>query len=320
MGIENIKRWHWCIIGIVVGCIIASISLWAGPKEDPHAITVMFSDFESQVLRGQMPRRGYGVIDIRDFKVHPAIEFINPETRATEITDAITYKFKVLEKPVKDKPGHFEATPLTGRLLIVQPGAIAKDGKPGSRKYVSVVGSIEGLTTRQYVEKVQEYVSKLDKAKYPSATQIKLKTAWIEEPKWAYTAYGVGGFVVIGLIWPTVLNLLIGAGLGRAPKEPEYDLSRYKGDSKSAEKPKAVVTDEDMDKLKALEEELEESLREGAVARQPVAAVATAEPQIKKLEGGPLESAKEESKPAVNKAFGADQGDYYPTEVHGKPK
>lgn len=317
MGIENIKRWHWCIIGIIVGCIVASVSIWAGPKEKANTVSIMFQDFESQVLYGRTFRGRRLVTDIRNFRVHPAVE-----TQTDDMTDAVTYDFTIRD-PIPDKPGYESISRASGRVLMAQPGTIALDGKRGGGKYVSVLGNIEGLTTRQYVEKLAEFVrNNKDKKGYERATQIQLKTAWIEIPKWAYTAYGVGGFVVIGLIWPTILNLLIGAGLGRAPREPEYDLSRFKGDSKSAEKAKPVVTDEDMDKLKTLEEELEASLREGAFERQPVTATAgKAEPEIKKLTGAPLEGPKEEAaKPEAHKDFGADQGDYYPTEVHGKHK
>jgi hypothetical protein len=38
------------------------------------------------------------------------------------------------------------------------------------------------------------------------------------------------------------------------------------------------------------------------------------------LDAGPLEQAKEPAKPKVAKGYGEDQGDFYPTEVHGKHK
>jgi hypothetical protein len=66
---------------------------------------------------------------------------------------------------------------------------------------------------------------------------------------------------------------------------------------------------------------LEAKLKAGASARPatPTTAAAPAKPAVAKLSAGKLEAPKEEIKPkAAPKGFGAGQGDYYPTEVHGK--
>jgi hypothetical protein len=60
--------------------------------------------------------------------------------------------------------------------------------------------------------------------------------AWWREPNWQYLICGGAGFVIIGVLWPILLNLLTGAGFGRprllskdpsSEKKEEYDLSRF---------------------------------------------------------------------------------------------
>jgi hypothetical protein len=75
-----------------------------------------------------------------------------------------------------------------------------------------------------------------------------------------------------------------------------------------------------MDRLKALEEQLEASLRKGAHERVATVDVAPPEPQVKKLLGGSAASDAVAPLQKGDKGYGADQGDFYPTEIHGKKK
>jgi hypothetical protein len=77
-----------------------------------------------------------------------------------------------------------------------------------------------------------------------------------------------------------------------------------------------------MERLAQMEAELEAKLREGAKPRVATTVAAEAEAPVKVLNAGPLEiAAAPVAEPAgPRKGFGADQGDYYPTEVHGKKK
>jgi hypothetical protein len=189
---------------------------------------------------------------------------------------------------------------------------------------MSVAGWVVGVDLRDYLDRVNTALSKIDKAKHPYAAPVPYKFAWIETPKGAYPVYSLGGLVVIGLIWPTIVQLLVGAGFGRGPSEDdEYNLARYKGSSTSAGKAKVAVSVAEADQLAQLEAELEAKLKSGALAEPgdaPVRTAPTAVP-IPVLSAGPLEAPKEEAqKQAQRKGYGADQGDYYPTEVHGKKK
>jgi len=308
MQIETIKRWHWCVIGAIVGCAVAAVSIWAGPEEKPSTETVHHPEFESHLLYGGF--QGYKVLNIRNIRLHPYLEAKNPSLDNKLVqTDYITYEYD-LYKPLRN--GNYEERlNRVGQLIPFQKAA---------NKGGSVLGKdVTQLTARQYLEKLGEYMKKLEATKYPKMTALKWNKRFIEEPKTAFAVYGGGGVVLIGIIWPTILNLLMGAGLGREVKEKLMDISKYKGKSEPA-KAKAEVTEDDMDRLAALEAQLEASLREGAHERVPTATVATVEAPVKKLIGGSAATEHALPAPGKDKDFGADQGDYYPTEVHGKKK
>lgn len=308
MQIESVKRWHWCVIGTIVGCAVAAVSIWGGPEEKPSTETVHHPEFEGHLLYGGF--QGAKVLNIRNISVHPYLQARNPYADNKLVqTDYITYEYDMY-KPLRNG-GYEERLGKVGQLIPFQKAA---------NKGASVLGKdVTQLSARQYLEKLEEYMKKLDPKKYDKMTALKWNKRFIEEPKIAFAVYGGGGFVLIGLIWPTLLNLLMGAGLGREIKEKTMDISKYKGKSQPA-KAKPTVTQDDMDRLEALEAQLEASLREGAHERVPTAAIATVEAPIKQLIGGSAATEHALPAPGKEKDFGADQGDFYPTEVHVKKK
>jgi hypothetical protein len=172
---------------------------------------------------------------------------------------------------------------------------------------------------RQYLDKLKAYTDKLDKGKNPLAMTFTYRYAWWETPRGAYALYGGGGLIVIGLVWPAILHGLVVMGFGRPPEEG-FDLAKYKPRKVAAAVPATVLSDDESERIKRLEEELERKLRDGAGPRVAPAAVAVAAP-VKVLNAGAAETPKEDvNKPKKPKGYGADQGDYYPTEVHGKKK
>jgi len=83
--------------------------------------------------------------------------------------------------------------------------------------------------------------------------KISFSNAWWEKP-WVMTSiYALVGAVLVGGVWPYLLRLLVGAGLGRP--EPEYDLSRFKGEPE-AEKKSSELSDEERKHLEELEAEM----------------------------------------------------------------
>jgi hypothetical protein len=112
---------------------------------------------------------------------------------------------------------------------------------------------------------------------------------WWESSKYGIESWMIGTFLVVGVIWPTLLGVMIKGGLGKMTPE-EYDLSRFKGGNDPATIPKptmAPITQSEMDKLRDLEAAMAENLKAGAVAAPEQAAEKPPEaaPVVKKLAG-----------------------------------
>jgi hypothetical protein len=311
MRIEDLKRWHWCIVGCLVGAVVASISLATLPREVPGTQTVGPLVFE-RTLRDKVDpsgggRRGGLVVDIQNVRIHPPSTIPVPGERAVE-TEYISYEV-LIRDPEHPKQGKWQP-----RQMILELRT------PHDK---SLVGNLDGMRMRDYLDKVNAAIAKLDKAKFPKAATVAYKFNWIETPRGAYPAFTLGGLVVVGLVWPTVVQLLVGAGFGRerTAEEKGFDLARYKAKNTATAKAKPGVTQDQMDQLDQLEAELEAKLRAeeiGAPADAPQPAPAAA-PVIPVLSTGPMEAPKETAEQArQRKGYGADQGDFYPTEVHGK--
>lgn len=322
MGIENLKRWHWCVIGVVAGFAFAAIKVWAGPDESDKPSTVAPEVFERHLLYHYDELTGRRVVQVNNVRVHAA----RPETGNAEY---LSYDAYLLPKP--NQPPR-----RSGRNATTAPAAAPTPPGPPKAElyryfmvmkeqipiYKTVLGAnVAKMPVREYLVKLNDKI-KAEPNRYPNVPQVEWKYNWMETERAAYTVYPSAGFVIVGLIWPTLINALAGAGWGRPPKEKdEFDLSKFKGSTQHA-KAKAAVKAGDLEQLAKLEAELEASLKAGAKPREakPAAPVAPEAP-VKVLNAGKLETAKEAPKAeAPKKGFGADQGDYYPTEVHGKKK
>src|SRR5258706_8036604 len=288
MRIEDFKRWHWCIVGLIVGAAFAFIRLASLPKEEPGLQRVAPNVFEAQVLHQERVSGREGVRDpvtrrviyaIENIRIHPPIEMPLPGER-TSYGEYLSYDV-LLRK--RDNP---KAADRVSHQMIL---ALAN---PNDK---SLAGNLKGLTPREYLDKLNAAIPKLDAKRYPNATPIVYKMAWIETPKAAYSIYTTGGFVIIGIIWPTLLHFLVIAGYGRprTDAEKEFDLARYKAKGTAAAKAKPGVTQDQMDQLDQLEAELEAKLREGATdapAEAPQKAPAPAAVPV--LSAGPMEAPK----------------------------
>lgn len=112
----------------------------------------------------------------------------------------------------------------------------------------------------------------------------------------------VGCFVVIGGIWPTVINLLAYGTLTR-PKDVKpvslWNIRRPKATKQALVSPSAPEAEEEPSPPPPAPAEAEE-------AAQPAA--------VRELENAPLELVPDG--PKDQRAYGADKGDFYPTERH----
>ena len=130
-------------------------------------------------------------------------------------------------------------------------------------------------------------------------------SAWWETMGGAMTLWAIGGGIAVGGIWPFILNFLVGAGLGRKPKEEEYDLDRFK--SEPAPATKKELSEEERKRLEELEEEIAAGLSDAG--DQPRTEIIQAPATRKELATEVLDQVP--LGPQEQKDY---EGEYYPVE------
>jgi hypothetical protein len=163
---------------------------------------------------------------------------------------------------------------------------------------------------------VLEYLKKLKE----TDPKVKFRYAWWRETWAVYTLWTTASVLLIGGVWPSIVSLMVGAGLGfhKADEGPEYDLDRFKGEPEKAKAPaKNEPTAAQIDQLHQLEDELEKKLK----AKELGLPIPDDEPAgvpaaVRKLDGGPLQSVAAD-KPAEEHEY---KGEFYPVDRGAKKK
>jgi hypothetical protein len=285
MGIEDFKRWHWIAIGLFVGVVLTYTRLQLTPDEAAGARAGKSVPEIVGLLMTPKTDKGYTLV--YDLAIYPVQSVVDVQgvTRRTSFVSGMYWEKqpsgKALPKPFQ----------LTTEVPFKPPGTRT----PPSETY----------TFRQYVDELR--------TKNPD---IRYSYAWWTLPPAVAGLWGGGSLLLIGGVWPMVVNLMIGAGFGRPKKAAsEYDLDRF---GKSAEDDDSLgrptgklVTQADHDKLTALQESLERNLAASGVTETPAADTPVSRPAtVRKLEGGPLELAAGVS--AAEQAAREFKGEFYP--------
>src|SRR2546421_7620355 len=271
MHVEDIKRWHWALIAVVVGLLLSWV--WSSVEWDENLPTIGQREFEAGLL---IPKDSVGTL--LNVTVMPK-------------TESGIYKI-VAEQ--------------------VRPGKTQGKGETKPVAFVAETPYKAGVwrNDTESFPTVLEYLKQL-KTQNPD---VAYRYAWYRE-KWAvYTLWTGAAVLLIGGVWPSVVSLMVGAGLGfnREEKGPEYDLNRFKSEVDAKKAAGAEPTAADMVRLRQLEEELERKLaaqRAGLPMPEDEPVVAAA---VKKLEGGTLEAANLNKPPEEHEY----KGEFYPVDRH----
>jgi len=274
MHVQDIKRWHWVAISIVVGLLLSWV--WSSVEWDESLPTIGQHDFETG-LTGSRNRIG-ALIDIT---VMPPMDG----------------KFKVVARHIRPTTtaGKGDARPV---VFIADTPYKAGVWRGESEEYPDV---------REYLKKAKTDNPEL------SFTYARYRE------KWAIYALWTGASVLlIGGVWPSVVSLMVGAGLGFQGEEkgPDYDLSRFKSEAAKKAAGGQGPTAADLQHLHELEDELEKKLA-AQQAGLPIPEDQPAQPvaAAKKLDGGPLENLA----PAKTAEDHEYKGEFYPVD-HGTKK
>lgn len=252
MQIEDFKRWHWVLIGLAAGLIFAFA--WqdhdvVGDKNYELA-EVKQNNFEREALSKTREQPGSVRAVLQEVRVEPPVRDYQNNVRQIVTGKRILFNTKD-QKWYPVRFYYYASVPYVPHLI---PPLAAKDGKePTVMDFLAAAQKTNPLLHYRY--------------------------AWEMESNWSFVLWAIGGVVVVGGIWPTVLNVLLGAGLGRPPKtaaetENEEYLKRFgRGKSK---KPKPVLavkgpTDADLKQLDSMNAALESELAGAGMSLTPAA-------------------------------------------------
>jgi hypothetical protein len=277
MRVSALRRWHWILIALVVGLGGGSIRQATLDFEDQldgyGKLIVSQRQFE-EALVGQVE----GIRQFKDITVYPyVIHSTNGTKRLVHIVTGHYWN----GEPVMDH-GQLKARFVPSCYLATMPYRPLNGGSAGT---------------------VLDYLDQMRKT-----ANVQYRYAWWW---WAVTPaslWVIGSLLLIGGVWPTVINLIAFGSLGRPKEEKGVSLLHVKAPPRA----QPVAASVDASHLANLEMELEERLAGGANATddpQPAA------PVPKTLAGGPLEPV---ALPTAqdDREFGADKDDFYPTERH----
>ncbi|HYO09050.1 MAG TPA: hypothetical protein VER17_08760 [Tepidisphaeraceae bacterium] len=276
MHVEDLKRWHWAFVAIVVGLALSYV--WTSVEWDENLPTIGQREFEAG-LTIPYPQPGH----LAKVTVQPPIDG----------------KYKVVAEQMRNGA--------TAGVMDVRPVAFIADTPYRAGEWRGGDGDT--------FPSVMDYLAKAKELD----PQVTYAFAWYRQPWAVYTLWTGASLLLIAGVWPSIISLMVGAGLGfhKADKGPEYDLDRFKREADAKKAAPAGPSAADVDHLRQLEEELEKKLKAkelGLPMPEDEPAPATTATGVRKLDGGPLEAATIE-KPTEEHEF---RGEFYPVDRGAK--
>jgi hypothetical protein len=188
MNVEKVRRWHWVVLGLMVGLALGYAHAALAPGDlFSSASTISQADFEAAVAAE--PQGGHPIV--RDITVRPEPRFHRVTLRRFERVSDHVARVKGADAAADIDPNawkYYDYT-LTARVPY------RKAGPPSNT--------------------VLDYLADMKKSR-----GLRYRVAWWNRPSVAVTLWAAGCTILIGGVWPTVLRLMVGTGLGRPP-EPE---------------------------------------------------------------------------------------------------
>ena len=289
MKLERVKRWQWLVVSVVLGLALA----WAR-RPDQHALLTgagrVVTDqgwFEREVLREVPLPDGRAARAFQQVRVTPAWIDEGEGGRRRRV-DLVTGMYLA--------ETHFDPATgaMTGRLrryTYVAPVPYRPLNAPADARGTAgtVTDFLDGLGGEV------AYTRALD-------------------PRHAALLWVGGTVVVVGLAWPTLINLLAYGSWRRPPEEKGVRLGPA-AHAAPARDPSRDLTDEELQRLAAFEAAVAAGLSVGPGDTDPVAGAA---PDVVALPAEPLTAVQPAPCPGA-KDFGATPEDFYPTELKAKP-
>lgn len=292
MRIERVKRWQWVLLAVVVGAALGWS--WRGDGADLARYGEILNDPEA-FERGLFERRD-GERRFTNVRVHRQTLDDGAGSRGTFHVVTGNYcdgRPDPHDGTYRWRPRFFVATiPYHVRSQTYHLG----DGSEDDAEKLRAFEDLKSPTVLDYLN----LLGQTDGLRYTHAW-------WRTYPMVTCVA---GSVLLIGVVWPTVINLLVYGTFVRPREEEGIDLSILDRLPQPPAAPAAPAPDL-TDHLRELEAELAARLAGGGEVPPDSAALSRAPAALKTA---PLEPA-----PAAEQAehhYGARADDFYPTEAH----
>lgn len=289
MHIEDLKRWHWMLISLVVGLALAYVYSGLAAEGGPsNRRTIAPGEVINRIGWSTKVKSGQDMPIIRNLRIYPPVENKNLVTLEEFIVST--------DRATGQRTGEYQE-----RQFVAEIPFVLGRGKPPT----------ETWTIRDELAKRQERNKKIE------FTYVSLAAT-----PWVYAVCMTASFLLIGVIWPTVQNRLQGAGYGAPPRQKQetISLSKSRPSKPSVSTPmKKGPTQADLDQLDAVTARYQQNVAgmASASAGESKSGLAVAEPpKQRKWETGPLE-VKEAPKPTEEDEVEV-KGEYYPVLIHHK--
>ena len=279
MPIQAMKRWHWLVISVVIGLAVGTAREMAWETshdrlDDYATLLTSSKEFESALVRDVEGQRQF-----KDIVVYP---YYRSGGRKAHLVTGLYWDGRLEsvdgQTVARWVPACYVA-PVPYRATLPQPGEMAS-----VLEYLAAVHASGGV-------------------EWHSA-----RFSWMGEPMFASSAISV---IVIGLIWPWVINLLAYGSIFR-PREVA-GISLWNAPARTmAPDGVAPVTAEVSDLVGP-------AMKDAALMDVSASPVVPAAPPVAALPVSALEPAHIVPSEA-EKDFGARREDFYPTELHTPEK
>jgi hypothetical protein len=286
MIITQLKRWHWLAISVVVG-----LCLWAVRRGQVADVSLYGEGLNSQATFEQaLLSDVQGIPAFKSIRIYRTVAD-DGSGRPTPI-DVVAGKY-CNGTPAPDGKYHWNPFVFVARLPYRPTIDLSSEfSRPGMPDAASRWQKIPEPSVADFLRLAHDYRS------------VQFSRAWWNEHLFL-TWFG-GSVLLIGLIWPCVIDLIVHGRLIRPPTEKGIDLGKVKLPApQHAEGPSV----QDLDRLRELEEELEHGL---ADAVPVVVASASAESPIRELQATAQTTLIADEHEHKNYRRKAD--DFYPTE------
>jgi hypothetical protein len=282
MAIKNVKRWQWVLVSLIVGLALGYIQhLPSENWQKALGDTITQRQFEEALTREQSGRRWF-----RNIVVYPErVESLGKSVPIYIVAGDYFNGRQEMQNGQRVAIWRLRCYIAEGPYQPIKPAA----GFQAQNTVLRYLRSLQGVTYTY---------------------------AWWRDPRWGIGIWTAGSLLMIGMIWPTAINLLVFGSLFRPPEEKGIDLSKVS--SSPSQRMGPQVSEADLAAIEKMGAELEAKLTAEAAPPAPAPPAPTTPATVQPLTATRLE-ATAAAQDREAKAFGQDKDDFYPTERHHQP-